>query len=94
MPIKMPKLALHICFFLFSLTFIISISIASNPEILVSNFGYIRRHSHHHRGRTSDEHKIGVYELNKGNFSIKLTNYGATVMSVILPDKYGEIPGY
>lgn len=86
----MGKLTLHICFFLFSLTFIMSISIASNPEILASNFGYIHHHSHHKRG-TGQEDKIGVYELNKGNFSIKLTNYGATVMSVILPDKYGKL---
>lgn len=33
--------------------------------------------------------KVGVYELRRGNFSLKLTNYGAVVMSVILPDKFG-----
>lgn len=34
--------------------------------------------------------EIKVYELKKGDFSIKITNYGATVLSVILPDKNGD----
>ncbi|VAI83942.1 unnamed protein product [Triticum turgidum subsp. durum] len=33
---------------------------------------------------------VGVYELNKGDFSIKVTNWGATLMSVILPDSRGN----
>lgn len=33
--------------------------------------------------------EVGVYELTRGDFSIKLTNYGATILSVILPDKNG-----
>lgn len=32
---------------------------------------------------------IGVYELKRGDFSIKVTNYGATVLSVMIPDKNG-----
>ena len=32
---------------------------------------------------------IGIYELKKGDFSIKVTNYGATVLSVMLPDRNG-----
>ena len=32
---------------------------------------------------------IGVYELKRGNFSVKLTNYGAIVVSVFLPDRNG-----
>lgn len=34
---------------------------------------------------------VGVYELKnkKGDFSIKVTNWGATLMSVIVPDSYG-----
>lgn len=32
---------------------------------------------------------INVYELKKGNFAVKITNYGATVLSFILPDKTG-----
>lgn len=33
--------------------------------------------------------EVGVYELKKGDFSVKLTNWGATVISVVLPDKNG-----
>lgn len=33
--------------------------------------------------------EIKLYELKKGDFSIKITNYGATVLSVIVPDKNG-----
>ncbi|XP_022135314.1 aldose 1-epimerase-like, partial [Momordica charantia] len=35
--------------------------------------------------------QIGTYELKKGDFSIKFTNYGATILSVILPDKHGKL---
>ncbi|TVU29566.1 hypothetical protein EJB05_21138 [Eragrostis curvula] len=34
---------------------------------------------------------VGVYELRKGDFSIKVTNWGATLMSVILPDSKGNL---
>ncbi|KAL5992175.1 hypothetical protein ACLOJK_013090 [Asimina triloba] len=34
---------------------------------------------------------VGIYELKKGNFSLKLTNWGVTVMSVILPDAKGNL---
>lgn len=40
--------------------------------------------------RSEANEKVGVYELKKGDFSAKLTNYGATVLSVILPDKNGS----
>ncbi|RLM64538.1 aldose 1-epimerase-like [Panicum miliaceum] len=33
---------------------------------------------------------VGVYELKKGDFSVKVTNWGATIMSVILPDSRGN----
>jgi aldose 1-epimerase len=33
---------------------------------------------------------VGVYELKKGDFSIKVTNWGATLMAVILPDSRGN----
>ena len=36
-------------------------------------------------------HKIGIYEIKKGDFSVKITNYGATIISVLLPDKHGKI---
>ncbi|KAL3528351.1 hypothetical protein ACH5RR_007673 [Cinchona calisaya] len=34
---------------------------------------------------------INVYELRKGNLSVKITNYGATVLSVIHADKTGKL---
>lgn len=33
---------------------------------------------------------IGTFELKKGNFSVKFTNWGATIVSVIVPDKNGN----
>lgn len=35
--------------------------------------------------------KIEVYELKKENFSVKFTNYGASIVSVVVPDKYGNL---
>ncbi|KAE8695788.1 PYRUVATE DEHYDROGENASE E1 BETA family protein [Hibiscus syriacus] len=32
--------------------------------------------------------KVGIYELKKGDMSVKFINCGATIVSVILPDKY------
>jgi aldose 1-epimerase len=40
-------------------------------------------------GSEAKEEEVGVYELKRGNFALNLTNYGATVLSVILPDKNG-----
>lgn len=38
----------------------------------------------------ANDEKVGnIYELKKGDFSVKLTNYGATVLSVLVPDKNG-----
>ncbi|OQU84779.1 aldose 1-epimerase-like isoform X1 [Sorghum bicolor] len=34
---------------------------------------------------------IGVYELRHGDFSVKITNWGTTIMSVILPDSKGNL---
>ena len=34
---------------------------------------------------------VGVHELRMGDFSIKVTNWGATLMSVILPDSKGKL---
>ncbi|XP_062221103.1 uncharacterized protein LOC133920504 [Phragmites australis] len=34
---------------------------------------------------------VGVYELKQGDFSIKVTDWGATLMSVILPDSEGNL---
>ncbi|XP_016465594.1 uncharacterized protein LOC107788426 isoform X2 [Nicotiana tabacum] len=35
--------------------------------------------------------KIGIYEIKKGDFSVRITNYGARIISVLLPDKHGNI---
>ncbi|GMH21936.1 hypothetical protein Nepgr_023779 [Nepenthes gracilis] len=37
------------------------------------------------------EKEIGVYEIKRGDFSLNFTNWGATVISVILPDKNGKL---
>ncbi|PIN01191.1 putative mutarotase [Handroanthus impetiginosus] len=37
------------------------------------------------------ESGIGIYEIKKGDFSVKVTNYGARIISVILPDKNGKL---
>ncbi|KAI3454643.1 hypothetical protein Pfo_011306 [Paulownia fortunei] len=35
--------------------------------------------------------EIGIYELQKGHFSVNITNYGATVLSVVVPDRNGKL---
>ncbi|KAK6924979.1 Aldose 1-/Glucose-6-phosphate 1-epimerase [Dillenia turbinata] len=35
--------------------------------------------------------EVRVFELKKGDLSVKITNWGATVLSVILPDKNGKL---
>jgi hypothetical protein len=42
-------------------------------------------------GGTEAKKMVGVYVLKKGNFSVKMTNWGATVMSIILPDSKGTM---
>ncbi|KAG6494402.1 galactose mutarotase-like [Zingiber officinale] len=34
---------------------------------------------------------VGIYELKKGNFSVKVTNWGAIITSVIVPDSKGNL---
>ncbi|XP_047336215.1 galactose mutarotase-like [Impatiens glandulifera] len=34
---------------------------------------------------------VGIYELKVGSFSVKLTNWGAGIVSVVLPDKDGKL---
>ncbi|TKW04775.1 hypothetical protein SEVIR_7G131200v4 [Setaria viridis] len=34
---------------------------------------------------------VGVYELRKGDFSVKVTNFGARVMSIVFPDSKGNL---
>ncbi|XP_019157143.1 PREDICTED: aldose 1-epimerase-like [Ipomoea nil] len=38
-----------------------------------------------------EEEKVGFYEIKKGDFSLKFTNFGAKIVSVILPDKNGNL---
>ncbi|XP_028763412.1 aldose 1-epimerase-like [Neltuma alba] len=39
----------------------------------------------------AEQPKIGTYFLERGNFQVKLTNFGATIMSFIVPDKDGNL---
>ncbi|OMO69101.1 Aldose 1-/Glucose-6-phosphate 1-epimerase [Corchorus capsularis] len=34
---------------------------------------------------------VGIYELKKGDMSVKFTNWGASIISLVLPDKYGTM---
>jgi aldose 1-epimerase len=34
---------------------------------------------------------VSVYELRKGDFSVRVTNWGATLTSVVLPDSKGAL---
>ncbi|KAF3444768.1 hypothetical protein FNV43_RR14461 [Rhamnella rubrinervis] len=39
---------------------------------------------------SATEHKVGIFELKKGDISVNLTNWGATITSLVLPDKHGK----
>ncbi|XP_054803612.1 uncharacterized protein LOC129306867 [Prosopis cineraria] len=39
----------------------------------------------------SVENKIRIYELKKGDVSLKVTNWGASILSLVLPDKNGKL---
>ncbi|KAL5218691.1 hypothetical protein ABZP36_019375 [Zizania latifolia] len=41
--------------------------------------------------RKEGKQSIGYYELRRGEFSVVVTNWGATILSVNLPDKNGKI---
>nr|XP_023919417.1 uncharacterized protein LOC112030984 [Quercus suber] len=41
--------------------------------------------------RSVNAQKIGFYELQKGNITLKFTNWGAAIVSVILPDRNGKL---
>ncbi|XP_010256040.1 PREDICTED: aldose 1-epimerase-like [Nelumbo nucifera] len=40
---------------------------------------------------SAEKPEVGFYDLKDGEISLKVTNYGATILSVIFPDKYGEM---
>lgn len=35
------------------------------------------------------EEKIGIFELKKGDLSLRVTNWGASILSLVIPDKNG-----
>ncbi|CAH9092542.1 unnamed protein product [Cuscuta europaea] len=34
---------------------------------------------------------VGIYELKNGEMSVNITNYGATLLSLVLPDRHGKL---
>ncbi|XP_010550628.1 PREDICTED: aldose 1-epimerase-like [Tarenaya hassleriana] len=40
---------------------------------------------------SEEDRKIGIYELKRGDFSVKFTNYGAVMISLLIPDKHGKV---
>ncbi|KNA19816.1 hypothetical protein SOVF_057980 [Spinacia oleracea] len=73
-----------LCLTLFSLS-LINASLATNPENSHNS------NNQNQKNNPKRKTEIGVYELKKGNITIKVTNYGATVISVLLPDKNGKL---
>ncbi|KAI4342565.1 hypothetical protein MLD38_027179 [Melastoma candidum] len=45
-------------------------------------------HGHQYMGRREE---VGVYELMRGSLTARFTNYGATMLSLVLPDKHGDL---
>ncbi|KAJ4807143.1 Aldose 1-epimerase [Rhynchospora pubera] len=41
--------------------------------------------------RRTAQPQVGIYELRKGDFSLKITNFGATILSLFLPDSKGNV---
>ncbi|KAH6791138.1 3-dehydroquinate synthase [Perilla frutescens var. frutescens] len=39
----------------------------------------------------SKNHGLGIYEIKRGDFSLKVTNYGARISSIVVPDKNGKL---
>ena len=39
----------------------------------------------------ASKEEVGIYELQKDEFTVKFTNWGASIISLILPDKEGEL---
>ena len=78
---------------------LISISLISSSLGLDPEVSFIFGHHHHHRHHHGEhyvnaeeyEDEIGVYELKKGNISLTLTNYGAALISLLIPDKHGNL---
>jgi hypothetical protein len=50
--------------------------------LVVVAFGFVN-------GSVDEKEKIGIFELKKGEISLKVTNWGASIVSLVLPDKNG-----
>jgi hypothetical protein len=48
---------------------------------ILAVFGSVNAHT--------EKEKVGIYELKRGDMSLKFTNWGATLVSFVLPDKNG-----
>ncbi|XP_047331954.1 galactose mutarotase-like [Impatiens glandulifera] len=44
-----------------------------------------------HQTTAKKDKRIHIYQLQKGNFSMKFTNYGATLISLVVPDRNGML---
>ncbi|XP_010242446.1 PREDICTED: aldose 1-epimerase-like [Nelumbo nucifera] len=40
---------------------------------------------------SANEANVGIYQIKKGNFYVNLTNWGARITSIVLPDKQGNL---
>ncbi|KAJ0975230.1 hypothetical protein J5N97_017195 [Dioscorea zingiberensis] len=60
---------------------------ASNPTIFISLLVF----SLVCASNATPRKMVGIYELKKGDFSVKVTNWGATITSVVLPDSKGNL---
>ncbi|KAL2330007.1 hypothetical protein Fmac_017588 [Flemingia macrophylla] len=38
-----------------------------------------------------EKQKIGIFELKKGDLSLRVTNWGASILSLVLPDRNGKL---
>lgn len=50
---------------------------------ILAVFGSVNAHT--------EKEKVGIYELKRGDMSLKFTNWGATLVSFVLPDKNGKL---
>ncbi|KAJ4707487.1 Aldose 1-epimerase [Melia azedarach] len=79
---KMVKVSVSLCFLaLVALGFVVNDYVATGQIHKKSKGGEHEK----------DGEEIKVYELKRGSFSVKFTNWGATIISVFVPDKNGNI---
>ncbi|KAJ0975221.1 hypothetical protein J5N97_017186 [Dioscorea zingiberensis] len=60
---------------------------ASNPKTIISLLVF----SLVCASNATPRKMVGIYELKKGDFTVKVTNWGATIISVVLPDSKGNL---